>query len=130
MIVRDCRSASKNALAESKWPRFTRVSRCSEGVTGRRHPFSPSRLGLLLSHPACLPCKSSAGVDKQLDRTLLLICYIKSGLSSSLNICTIGGKAWRKNNKQKYVGRRITSFVTEKKTQTARGQACFTFVKH
>lgn len=100
-----------------------------KGVTGRRHPFSPSQLGLLLSHPACLPCKSSAGVDKQLDRTLLLICYIKSGLSSSLNICTIGGKAWRKNNKQKYVGRRINSFVTEKKNPNRKGTSLFYLCK-
>lgn len=78
----------------------------------------------------CLPCKSSARLDKQLDRTLLLICCMKSGLSSSLNVCTIGGKAWRKKNKQKYVGGRITSFITDKKKpQTARGQACFTFGK-
>lgn len=55
---------------------------------------------------------------------------MKSGLSSSLNVSIIGGKVCRKNNKQKYVGRGITSFIAGKKKQDSRGQAYFTFVKY
>lgn len=52
-----------------------------------------------------------------------------SGLSS-LNVSIIGGKVCRKNNKQKYIERGITSFIAGGKKKSLRGQAYFTRVKY
>lgn len=90
---------------------------------GDTHSVNPR---LAFCYPTLLACltQSSARVDKKVDRILWLIYYMKSGLSSSLNVCIIEGKVCRKNNKPEYIGRGITSSIAEeKKKQYSRGQA-------
>lgn len=47
-----------------------------------------------------------------------------SGLSS-LNVSIIGGKVCRKNNKQKYIERGITSFIAGGKKKKLEGASLF-----